>query len=121
MIKVYFYDPESLQIYTEAEVENTEGLEYFTTVAPPEVDWNQYPVYDPENNSYRIITLNDLPDEARLQRLEWWNKRRATYPEIGVQLDKLFDDIKSGKFGDSAKQGEWYHMIQEIKDQIPKE
>ena len=61
-----------------------------------------------------------MPEEARLQRLEWWNRRKVTYPDIGTQLDKLFDDIKSGKFGNDAKQGEWYQMIQKIKDQIPK-
>lgn len=121
MIKVYFYDPVSLQVYTETEVENTNGLENFTTIIPPQTEWNQYLVFDPSDNSYRIITMHGLPEETRLQTVEWWNKRKATYPDIGKQLDKLFDDVKSGKFGNEAKTGEWYQTIQQIKDSIPKQ
>jgi len=65
--------------------------------------------------------MEGLSEEARLQRLEWWNKRKATYPDIGSQLDKLFDDIKTGKFGEEAKLGEWYQTIQQIKLNIPKD
>ena len=43
-----------------------------------------------------------------------------TYPELSEQLDQLFRDITSGKFGNDAKTGEWYIAIKEVKDTNPK-
>ena len=43
-----------------------------------------------------------------------------TYPNVKEQLDQLFRDVDSGKFGADAKTGEWYIAIKEVKDTNPK-
>ena len=43
-----------------------------------------------------------------------------TYPKLSEQLDQLFRDVASGKFGADAKTGEWYTAIKEVKDTNPK-
>ena len=43
-----------------------------------------------------------------------------TYPQISEQLDQLFRDITTGRFGDDAKTGEWYLAIKAVKDTNPK-
>ena len=43
-----------------------------------------------------------------------------TYPQISEQLDQLFRDITTGRFGDDAKTGEWYLAIKAVKDANPK-
>ena len=42
------------------------------------------------------------------------------YPNLSEQFDKLFRDVASGKFGDAAKDGEWYISIKEVKESNPK-
>ena len=42
------------------------------------------------------------------------------YPNLSEQFDKLFHDVASGKFGDTAKEGEWYISIKEVKESNPK-
>mgnify|MGYP003108674532 FL=1 len=44
----------------------------------------------------------------------------VTYDVITEQLDQLFRDIDSGKFGADAKTGEWYKAIKKVKDTYPK-
>lgn len=46
--------------------------------------------------------------------------RRDNYPRISDQLDQLFRDVDSGKFGDNAKTGEWYIAVKAVKDANPK-
>lgn len=44
-------------------------------------------------------------------------KKRAAYYELmREQLDKLYHDIDSGKFGDSAKTGGFYIGRKAVKD-----
>ena len=42
------------------------------------------------------------------------------YDGISEQLDQLFRDVDSGKFGADAKTGEWYIAIKNVKDSNPK-
>ena len=51
---------------------------------------------------------------------EYSNNRISEYNHYGHQLDKLYDDIKAGKFGEDAKTGSWYLWIKGIKDANPK-
>jgi hypothetical protein len=44
----------------------------------------------------------------------------TTYKGIGEQLDQLFRDVDSGKFGADAKTGEWYIAVKAVKDANPK-
>ena len=47
-------------------------------------------------------------------------KRLDYFPYIGDQLDALWRDINTGKFGETAKTGEWYLSIKAVKDKYPK-
>ena len=47
-------------------------------------------------------------------------KRTKYYPTLFQQLDKLYHDIDSGKFGDTAKTGNWYVGISSVKNTFPK-
>ena len=42
------------------------------------------------------------------------------YDGISEQLDQLFRDVDSGKFGADAKTGEWYIAVKKVKDTNPK-
>ena len=54
------------------------------------------------------------------QITEYSNNRVSEYNNYGHQLDKLYDDIEAGKFGEDAKTGSWYLWIKAIKDANPK-
>ena len=41
------------------------------------------------------------------------------YDGISEQLDQLFRDVDSGKFGADAKTGEWYIAVKKVKDANP--
>lgn len=45
---------------------------------------------------------------------------QTSYPKLEEQLDQLFHDIESGKFGDTAKTGNWYVGISSVKNTYPK-
>ena len=45
---------------------------------------------------------------------------QTSYPKLEEQLDQLFHDIESGKFGDAAKTGNWYVGISSVKNTFPK-
>lgn len=47
-------------------------------------------------------------------------KRQKYYSELKEQLDKLWHDIDSGKFGDAAKTGGFYLARKVVKDKYPK-
>ena len=64
---------------------------------------------------------------ARLQAIEDWstNRRVGTattsgYGTFSSQLDQLYHDINSGKFGADAKTGEWFVGISSVKNAFPK-
>ena len=42
------------------------------------------------------------------------------YPGIESQLDQLYHDINSGKFGADAKTGDWFVGISSVKTSLPK-
>ena len=45
---------------------------------------------------------------------------QTSYPKLAEQLDQLFHDIESGKFGEVAKTGDWYVGISSVKNTFPK-
>lgn len=47
-------------------------------------------------------------------------ERVSCYPQIAEQLDKLWHDIDSGLFGESAKTGSFYTSILSVKTEYPK-
>ena len=42
------------------------------------------------------------------------------YPAMESQLDQLYHDINSGKFGADAKTGDWFVGISSVKTSLPK-
>ena len=46
--------------------------------------------------------------------------RKAEYPSLEEQLDKLFHDIDGGLLGEDAKTGSLYLALKEVKDDNPK-
>ena len=48
------------------------------------------------------------------------NRDKPSYPSIGEQLDMLYKDIDSGKFGENAKTSQFYLSIKNVKDSSPK-
>ncbi len=44
------------------------------------------------------------------------DNRKQYYSKFKDQLDKLYHDIDSGKFGDNAKTGEFYLARKAVKD-----
>ena len=48
------------------------------------------------------------------------DKRKHHYQFIGEQLDVLFHDIDSGKFGNDAKTSNFYINRKAVKDKYPK-
>ena len=57
-------------------------------------------------------------------KVEYKSKRQysgsVTYADFGEQLEQLFRDVDSGKFGADAKTGEWYIAVKAVKDANPK-
>lgn len=47
-------------------------------------------------------------------------KRKAYYPMMYKQLDLLYHDIETGKFGENAKTGSFYLARKAVKDKYPK-
>ena len=47
-------------------------------------------------------------------------KRAKYYTQLKEQLDLLYHDIDSGKFGDTAKTGQFYLARKAVKDKFPK-
>lgn len=48
------------------------------------------------------------------------DKREAYYKALKEQLDDLFHDIDTGKFGEDAKTGNFYLNRKAVKDKYPK-
>jgi len=46
-------------------------------------------------------------------------KRMKAY-DVNQQLNFLYDDIEAGLFGEAAKTGKFYQLIQQVKQDIPK-
>ena len=46
-------------------------------------------------------------------------KRKEWYSALNEQLDKLYHDIDSCKFGDTAKTGQFYLARKAVKDKFP--
>ena len=73
-----------------------------------------------------ITRLNTVYESKRYQRQrtndisERMSGIQTSYPKISEQLDQLFHDIESGKFGDAAKTGNWYVGISSVKNTFPK-
>ena len=57
---------------------------------------------------------------TELDNLQYREDRKYAFEMWGDQLDQLYHDIESGKFGEAAKSGDWYVGITSIKNAYPK-
>ena len=75
-----------------------------------------------------ISNADITAEQTRLQNLETncYNPRKvgtattSGYLPLQEQLDQLYRDINSGKFGSDAKTGEWFVGISSVKTAFPK-
>ena len=63
--------------------------------------------WDEKNKEYKIQRITGVGTTAG-------------YPNIRTQLDQLWHDIDSGKFGANAKTGDWFVGISSVKTAIAK-
>tara|TARA_B000000565_G_C23609824_1_gene310678 strand:- start:39 stop:416 length:378 start_codon:yes stop_codon:yes gene_type:complete len=63
--------------------------------------------WDEKNKEYKIQRVTGIGDTSG-------------YPNIRTQLDQLWHDIDSGKFGANAKTGDWFVGISSVKTAIAK-
>ena len=64
------------------------------------------------NKRYQRQRTNDVSE--RMAGIQ------TSYPKLEEQLDQLYHDIESGKFGADAKTGNWYVGITSVKTTFPK-
>ena len=81
--------------------------------------------YDANNNI--VVPVQSDIDTARteLNKTKYRTDRvsfgsTVHYPSIPTQLDQLYHDINSGKFGSEAKNGDWFVGISSVKTKYPK-
>lgn len=65
--------------------------------------------------------LQEHQQMAPKQERTWDQKRRKDYGTSEQQMNWLYDDIKDGKFGETAKTGKWYLHIKAVKERHPKD
>ena len=94
------------------------GATSFSTYAELEADW-------PESNSplsgedVFISTWSGMLLEGKNKEYE--EKRLVSgYNSISNQLDMLYWDVHSGKFGNEAKNSKWFLHCSGVKDEFPK-
>ena len=104
-------------------------------------DWldsqNKYPIYqgDPpttESDYNARVSFSDGVSRPSWSEIvagvalqEVLSKRVHAYfsndiQGLSLQLEKIYDDIDAGKFGEDAKTGQFYKFIKDIKQKYPK-
>ena len=63
--------------------------------------------WDEENKEYKVQRMTGIGDTSG-------------YPNIRVQLDQLYHDMKDGKLGVAATTGSWFVGISSVKTAIAK-
>ena len=63
--------------------------------------------WDEENKEYKVQRMTGIGDTSG-------------YPNIRIQLDQLYHDMKDGKLGAAATTGSWYVGITTVKNTFPK-
>ena len=92
-----------------------------TTIDDSFVDYG----LDASGNKVSIVQSNVDAARVELDKLNYRYQRAGIgtsggYPDIFTQLDQLYHDIESGKFGADAKTGSWFVGISSVKTAYPK-
>ena len=81
--------------------------------------------FDASGNIVTLVQSDIDAARAELDKLKYQIDRVSVastvhYPNIDIQLDQLYHDINSGKFGSEAKNGDWFVGITSVKTAHPK-
>ena len=85
-------------------------------------DGDTYKAYDKDGKE---VTIDKSAIDTEHNKTDYQDLRvgigtTGGYDLIENQLDQLYHDIESGKFGADAKTGSWYVGITSIKTRFPK-
>jgi len=80
---------------------------------------SEIPIPTEEECNAEIARLDQLYIDKEYQRKRAYLSE-THYLQIEEQLDQLYHDIESGKFGEQAKSGDWYVGITSVKNANPK-
>ena len=101
---------DDIQAEVEAELETLKPL--FKNVNGTQVEY--------DDNDYASWVGMTTEGRYQIAAFGYKEDRRESYGGIDDQLDELFKDIDAGHFGESAKSGEWYLRIKQVKLDNPK-
>ena len=85
-------------------------------------DGDTYKAYDKDGKE---VTIDKSAIDTEHNKTDYQDLRvgigtTGGYDLIENQLDQLYHDIESGKFGADAKTGSWYVGITSVKNAFPK-
>ena len=85
-------------------------------------DGDTYKAYDKDGKE---VTIDKSAIDTEHNKTDYQDLRvgigtAGGYDSIQNQLDQLYHDIEDGKFGTSAKTGNWYVGITSVKTKFPK-
>jgi len=85
-------------------------------------DGDTYKAYDKDGKE---VTIDKSAIDTEHNKTDYQDLRvgigtAGGYDSIQNQLDQLYHDIEDGKFGTSAKTGDWYVGITSVKTKFPK-
>jgi hypothetical protein len=94
------------------------GATSASTYAELEEDW---PESNPTLSGEDVFNSAWIEVEIEQATVDYKEKRLISgYETIGNQLDILYWDIYSGKFGDEAKNSQWFSHCSGVKADYPK-
>ena len=83
-------------------------------------------IFDANGDVVTIVQSSVDAARVELDKLNYRSYRvsgfgtTAGYDRISDQLDQLYHDIESGKFGADAKSGKWFVGVTSVKKSFPK-
>lgn len=100
----------------------TKSLEHSHMMILPEdglwVDSEEF--YNVNKYRYQDGNFVEYTPTRQTRTKLWYNKRIEKFGTAEQQLNLLYDDIDSGKFGETAKTSSWYLHVKAVKDEISK-
>lgn len=113
--EVYEYDQSKI-----IKAPEDDGRTYIDLTAP--YDPSKWYVDINDDNEIRQIPVEQqMPTLSRQYSTDWATQRRLKYGTAEQQMNWLYDDIDSGKFGEAAKTGKWYLHVKAVKENNPKD
>ena len=64
-----------------------------------------------------VVAIDESLVNAKIAENEYKENRKAEYPDLSEQLDKLYHDMTNNKLDTT---GEWHKAVKAVKDKYPK-